>query len=286
MTMPLQEHIVYGPVRSRRLGRSLGINLLPPLAKVCNLDCAYCQYGFTRGANRPRGGGTSWPTADAVRAALVERLSRAAQTDELIDRITVAGHGEPTLHPDFDDVTVSLREVRDRFAPRVPIAILSNSTTAMWEDVRRTLALYDERHMKLDAGDPLTYARINGIGVSVAAIVDALRRLPSIVVQSMFVADAAGEIDNARPEAVAPWLRALELVQPLAVHVYTLDRAPARQTLRAVSYRRLREIAEEVRAAGIKAVVFAGSRSTQHAIDTSAARRTVHRPQEKSARHV
>src|SRR5262245_34849569 len=100
MSMPLQEGIVYGPVRARRLGRSLGVNLLPPYAKVCNMNCAYCQYGETR----ERRGAGRWPNAQEVAAAVAERLERAAAADELIDRITVAGHGEPTLHPDFETV--------------------------------------------------------------------------------------------------------------------------------------------------------------------------------------
>ena len=129
--MPLEKRIVYGPVRSRRLGRSLGINLLPRGMKVCNMNCAYCQYGWTRGAARYRGQGTGWPTAQAVATAVTGRLTRAAEANELIDRITVAGHGEPTLHPDsktsLRDCATSeiawLRASRLRFSPtRRPLA--------------------------------------------------------------------------------------------------------------------------------------------------------------------
>ena len=255
--MPLEKRIVYGPVRSRRLGCSLGINLLPRGMKVCNMNCAYCQYGWTRGAARYRGHGTGWPTAQAVATAVTGRLTRAAEANELIDRITVAGHGEPTLHPDFEDVTARLREVRDRLAPGIPIAILSNSTTAGWDDVRRGLALYDERYMKLDAGDPFPYARINGIGVSVTKIVDWLQQLPSICIQSMFVTEEAHHIDNSTDGAVLEWVKAVELVRATAVHIYTLDRGPALESLKPVPRRRLREIAERVRASGIPAQVFA-----------------------------
>jgi len=111
--------------------------------------------------------------------------------------------------------------------------------------------------MKLDAGDAITYARINGPGPSIEDIVDALRVLPGIVIQSMFVADDAEQIDNSTPGAVSEWVDALERVKAARVHVYTLDRAPALETLRAVSGRRLREIAEHVRAAGIPCDVFA-----------------------------
>jgi wyosine [tRNA(Phe)-imidazoG37] synthetase (radical SAM superfamily) len=256
MPMPLEKRIVYGPVRSRRLGRSLGINLLPRGMKVCNMNCAYCQYGWTRGAARYRGQGTGWPTAQAVATAVTGRLTRAAEANELIDRITVAGHGEPTLHPDFEDVTARLREVRDRLAPGIPIAILSNSTTAGWNDVRRGLALYDERYMKLDAGDPFTYARINGIAASVTKIVDWLQQLPPICIQSMFVTEAAHQIDNSTDGPVMEWVKAVESVRATAVHIYTLDRGPALESLKPVSRRRLKEIAERVRASGIPAQVF------------------------------
>jgi wyosine [tRNA(Phe)-imidazoG37] synthetase (radical SAM superfamily) len=262
MALPLLEHIVYGPVRSRRLGVSLGINLLPPGSKVCTMNCAYCQYGWTRGAARYRGEGKGWPTAQAVETAVSERLARAADTGEIIDRLTVAGHGEPTLHPQFEEVMTCLAEVRDRIAPGISIAILSNSTTAGWPDVARGLARIDERYMKLDAGDPITYARINGPGPSVARIVEALGRLPPIVVQSMFVTDEIGEIDNTTDGVITEWLDALCATRATRVHIYTLDRAPALETLRPASRQRLREIAEHVRAAGIPADVFA-SRSPE-----------------------
>jgi wyosine [tRNA(Phe)-imidazoG37] synthetase (radical SAM superfamily) len=257
MTLALLERIVYGPVASRRLGRSLGINLLPAGMKVCNMNCAYCQYGWTRGAiMKFRGRGSGWPTPGAVETAVAMRLQLAAESGERLDRLTVAGHGEATLHPDFDEVSERLRAVRDRLAPSLPIAILSNSTTVAWHDVRMALACYDERYMKLDAGDPITYARINGGGTSFTEVVDGLAQLPSIVVQSMFVTEESGAVDNTTNGAVEEWLRALERVRASGVHIYTLQREPALGTLRKVAKRRLREIAERVRALQIPAQVF------------------------------
>jgi wyosine [tRNA(Phe)-imidazoG37] synthetase (radical SAM superfamily) len=260
MPLPPLEHIVYGPVRSRRLGRSLGVNLLPAGMKVCNMDCAYCQYGWTRGARRAASRGRGWQDVDQVEAALERRLREAAQRNELLDRLTVAGHGEPTLHPAFGEIAERLRAVRDRMTPGVRLAILSNSTTAAWPDVGRGLAVFDERYMKLDAGDPITFARINRAGgtagESVADIIDALGALSSVVVQAMFVSDAACRVDNATDGAVHEWLSAIERVRPTRVHIYTIDRAPADDTLKPVGARRLREIAERVRAAGIPADVF------------------------------
>lgn len=264
--MSLQQHIVYGPVRSRRLGRSLGVNVLPPGLKVCNMNCAYCQYGWTR-ASRPRPmRRASWPSPAQIGAAVTARLMKAARDLELLEHITVAGHGEPTLHPQFLDIAQRLVDVRDRIAPHLHLSVLSNSTTAAWPEVRRALGLFDHRFMKLDAGDPFTYARINGPGTSIGAIVDALRGLPGVVVQSMFVTDGRGCVDNTSEGAVTEWLRAIDEIQPSRVQMYTLDRPPADGTLRPVTGRRLREIAERVRAQDITVDVIAPGVSARRAI--------------------
>jgi wyosine [tRNA(Phe)-imidazoG37] synthetase (radical SAM superfamily) len=256
MPLPALERIVYGPVRSRRLGASLGINLLPAGMKICNMNCAYCQYGWTRGAIRHRGQGVGWPSPQAVEVALSARLSAAAERNEAIDRVTIAGHGEPTLHPEFEEIATRLRCVRDRIAPGIPLAILSNSTTAAFADVKRGLGAFDERYMKLDAGDSVTFAAVNGGGRHLSDIVDALRTLSPIVVQAMFVRDDRGAVNNSSESAVRSWLEALETIRATRAHLYTIDRSAALASLRPVRPRRLREIAEQVRALGIHADVF------------------------------
>ena len=259
MAMPLQEHLVYGPVRSRRLGRSLGINVLPIGLKVCNMNCAYCQYGWTQGQRLSAARRTPWPTPAQVTAAVAARLRRAERDNESLDRLTLAGHGEPTLHPEFEEIVERLVEVRDRLAPDLRLAVFSNSTTAAWPSVRRALGRLDDRYMKLDAGDPITYAHINGPGSSIGTIVDGLRDLPRVVVQAMFVSDGQGLVDNATEGALNQWLAAIDAIQPSRVQVYSLDRPPALQGLRAVPTRRLREIAERVRAREIPADVFSSA---------------------------
>ena len=257
MAIPLLQHIVYGPVRSRRLGRSLGINVLPIGLKVCNLDCAYCQYGRTRGTRAGAARMKTWPSPQQIAAAVAARLRRAASDNERLDRLTVAGHGEPTLHPEFEEIVKRVVDVRDRLAPELRLAILSNSTTAAWPSVRCALGMFDDRYMKLDAGDPITFAHVNGLGSSIGATVDALRDLPRIVVQAMFVSDGKNRVDNATEGAVNEWLGAIDAIQPSRVQVYTIDRPPALQGLRAVPMRRLRDIAERVRARDIPADVCA-----------------------------
>ena len=264
--MPLSplDRVVYGPVRSRRLGASLGVNLLPAGMKICNMDCAYCQYGWSRGLARYRGQGSGWPTVEAVITAVAVRLEEAAEQDEWIDRLTIAGHGEPTLHPKFDAIVAGLLQVRDRLAPRLPVAVLSNSTTILWPDVRRSLQLLDERYMKLDAGDPIMFARLNGGRTPIRDVIDGLRTLSPVTVQSMFVRDPNHMLDNSTTAAVDRWLWALEAACAERVHIYTLDRRPALDLLEPVPARRLREIAEQVRALGIPAEAFvAGAQSSR-----------------------
>jgi wyosine [tRNA(Phe)-imidazoG37] synthetase (radical SAM superfamily) len=256
MPIPLLDDVIYGPVHSRRLGVSLGVNLLPPQRKMCNMDCAYCQYGWTPKAGIFRGRSAGWPTPARIEAALSSRLNTAAAEGEMIDRITVAGHGEPTLHPKFEEIADRLCRLRDTLAPGIRLAILSNSTTASRPAVRRGLALFDERHMKLDAGDPITYARINGPGISIRTVVDALKSLPRIIVQAMFVRDVDGIVDNTGEAALAEWLDAIEAIQPGRVEIYTVDRAPAMPDLRSVPPRHLKAIAARVHMLGIPAEVF------------------------------
>jgi wyosine [tRNA(Phe)-imidazoG37] synthetase (radical SAM superfamily) len=254
--LPLVQGIVYGPVRSRRLGVSLGVNVLPPDTKVCNLNCAYCQYGWTRRTGESVWHG-AWPTVLDVALAVQDRLMLARRRRERIDRLTVAGHGEPTLHPEFDAVLSALRAVRDDEKPGLPIAVLSNSTTADSVSVRRALGRIEERHMKLDAGTDVLFHRLNGSETPYDRVLHGLERLAPFVLQAMFVSDRSGRLDNTTDRAIEDWLRAVVRVHPACVHLYTIDRAPAYSGLHAVPASRLTAIAERVRQLGIPVLTFA-----------------------------
>ena len=253
MTIPLQAGIVYGPVKSRRLGRSLGVNILPDARKVCNFNCPYCQYGWTPadadGRSVPE---ESWPLAEAIADAVETALIR----DASVDRITLAGNGEPTLHPDFGAVVERLRAVRDRRARHARLAILSNAATIGDPEIAAALLRIDERYMKLDAGDQATLRALNGSTVPIPRIVEGLARLRGVILQSMFTRDADGKIDNTKSASLDSWLDAVGRVEPTAVHVYTIDRTPAWKPLQAVPRAELEAIAERVRALGISALVF------------------------------
>lgn len=244
---------MYGPVRSRRLGLSLGVNILPPKGKTCNFDCAYCQYGWTSMSLHEA---TLWPAPEMIASALSGRLNEAKKRCERIDRLTLAGRGEPTLHPQFPEVVSGLRAVRDRDAPGTPLAILSNSSTTEMRAIRAALLELDERYMKLDAGDPITLRYVNDSPISCHRIVEALRTVPDLVIQTMFVSDPTGRMDNSGDIAVDPWVRAVVRIAPREVYVSTLDRTPASSLVHPVPDVRLSEIANRVRQVGVKARTF------------------------------
>jgi wyosine [tRNA(Phe)-imidazoG37] synthetase (radical SAM superfamily) len=255
--MALHEGVVYGPVRSRRLGRSLGINLTPASQKLCTFNCTYCQYGWSRQASGASAAGLdTWPSPATVAKAVRAALRAVAAQGEHIDRLTLAGHGEPTMHPRFGDVVEALRGVRDEQVPGVPIAVLSNASTLEREDVRTALARLEERYMKLDAGDATTLRTVNGAMIPFEAIVQRLSGLRDIVIQAMFVKDRTGRIDNTTEHALINWVVALQRIKPSVVHIYTIDRAPAWPYLQGVASARLLEIAQRVRLAGMRCEVF------------------------------
>jgi wyosine [tRNA(Phe)-imidazoG37] synthetase (radical SAM superfamily) len=255
--MPLHDGVVYGPIRSRRLGRSLGINLLPAHLKVCTFNCSYCQYGWTSQARRA---GTSavenWPTPAAVVRAVGSAIRSLLAQGDHIDRLTLAGHGEPTMHPQFPEIVKAIRTLRNELVPGVPIAVLSNASRLDVPEVRKALLQVDERYMKLDAGDGAMLRTINASTLPFEQIVQGLIAVPDIVIQSMFVKDRTGRIDNTGDLSVINWINALQRIKPRAVHIYTLDRAPAWPYLQQVPAARLREIVQRAHMAGLTCEVF------------------------------
>jgi wyosine [tRNA(Phe)-imidazoG37] synthetase (radical SAM superfamily) len=246
--MDLQAGIVYGPMHSRRLGRSLGVNLAPAGRKTCNFNCAYCQYGWT---DFPAKG--DWPRA----ADVIDAVDRALAADPDVDHITVAGNGEPTLHPAFGPITEGLFHVRARRAPSAKLALLSNGSTLHRLDVVYSLPRFDLRCMKLDAGDATTFRLMNASGKALGRLISDLRSVGHLTLQSMFVTDAEGVIDNTTPGALSAWLEAVDCIRPAAVDIYSIARTTAKPSLRKVAPAVLESIATRVAALGIPARVFA-----------------------------
>lgn len=253
--LPLQTDLVYGPVRSRRLGASLGVNILPAHRKVCNFNCAYCQYGWTRERENGIAPG-DWPApvdvGDAVRLAL--RALKVA--GKAVDHLTLAGNGEPTLHPRFAEIVERLRTVRDQEWPGARLAVLSNGGTLDRPAVVAALKRIDDPYVKLDTADPDLFRKLNGARPGFGVSADVLRNLPHLTIQSLFTRDEAGLIDNTTPEALQAWIEALKRIRPSRVHVYSLDRAPAWGKLQIVPRAELEAIAMRVRSQGIPAEVY------------------------------
>jgi len=234
----LQDSVVYGPVQSRRLGSSLGINPLPLSYKLCSSNCVYCQYGWT-----PAEHGTEpIKRAPELLAIIQESFEEFIRLGTPVDCVTLAGNGEPTLHPDLEEVIVGVKALRDRYFPSAKVGILSDGTQAHRPKVFRALTLLDARYMKLDAGDEETWRLIDQpLGdADWSRLLATLKRLPDIVLQSMFI---QGRYDNTREDQVSRWVDVASDIKPLSVQVYTIDRAPADSGVTKVPLARLEAIA-------------------------------------------
>lgn len=252
-TIPLQDSVVYGPIRSRRLGASLGINLLPVTHKVCSSNCVYCQYGWTL---PPGPGAGVLPRAGELLADAARAFEEHARTGTLVDCITLAGNGEPTLHPDLRELIVGIKSLRDRWFPGAAVGILSDATQVMRPKVREALALLDTRYMKFDAADEATWRRINDpLGrVDFQAMLEGLRALPAVILQSMFI---QGAYDNTGEPHLRSWVDRVGEIRPQGVQVYTVDRGTAADGITEVPRATLQAIANRLTAAtGISAEVF------------------------------
>jgi wyosine [tRNA(Phe)-imidazoG37] synthetase (radical SAM superfamily) len=236
----LQGGCVYGPVASRRLGASLGVNLLPWRCKVCSFDCIYCHYGETQHCTMSR---DDWdaPLVADVLAAVRDGLLRVGP----LDYITFSGNGEPTLHPQFLEIVAGVRRLRDELRSRARIALLSNSTTLAWPAVRAALELIDAPIMKLDAGDALTLAQINrpAPAVRLEDIVGGLRTCPRVTIQSVLV---EGPATNVHGRALQAWIDAVGAIRPERVQIYSTDRPVADSSVRIVTPEALEHLASEL----------------------------------------
>jgi pyruvate-formate lyase-activating enzyme len=233
----LWETIVNGPVHSRRLGVSLGLNLIPRGSKLCTFDCPYCECG----RNTPKAPDGRWPSPDEVAHSLRHGLERLARPP---DWITFAGNGEPTMHPRFAVVVDRVLAARDALAPATRVGILTNGLAAGKPEIAAALRRLDARMIKLDPG-PVESA--NGVRYDRQRIVAACRDLAPVVVQAMVTAGPGW--DGSDDAALAEWLPMLVTAAPAGVHLYSLDREPADPGLRKVPRERLEWMAAATRAA-------------------------------------
>lgn len=243
---------IFGPVQSRRLGVSLGINLLPEDGKWCSFDCVYCECGLNaeRKARKPL------PTREEVARALEDKLQEMRRQGPKPDVFTFAGNGEPTMHPQFPEIMADTLALRDRYFPHAQISVLSNATQLGRPRVREALLAADNAILKLDTVDD-AYIRLVDRPqghYQVERLVEQLAALGRrVIIQTMFLTGTLDgqSVDNTTSAYVEPWLRALERIAPRQVMIYTIDRETPVGSLRKASPVQLDEIARRVEGLGI-----------------------------------
>ena len=252
----LFENVIFGPVRSRRLGLSLGVNLLPVHSKLCNFDCIYCECGW----NADNATSRRFNSREEVCTRLEEVLGEMVATGTPPDVITFAGNGEPTMHPDFEAIIDDTIALRDRLCPSAKVSVLSNATMIGRESVRRALARVDNNILKLDSAFDATARLVNNPcgAYSVADVVENMRKFEGgFIMQTMFLrGEYNGEaVDNTTEAEVEAWLRVVAELRPQKVMVYSLDRDTPCKTLEKVAREELLAIAARVEALGIECSV-------------------------------
>lgn len=240
---------IYGPVHSRRLGLSLGINLLPGDGKICNFDCRYCEIGFNRdGFTR-----TKHPSREAVAEALEQALRRMHDEGQQPDVLTFAGNGEPTSHPHFAEVIEDTIRLRDKWCPKAKISVLSNATFIGRPAVREALLRVDNNILKLDTVDNDFIRRVDRPtqpSYDVEKVKANMKLFGGrLIIQTMFL--KGPDTDNTSEQYVAPWLEAVKEIGPQSVMIYTIDRETPDQSLQKATPEELDAIRDRVIAAGI-----------------------------------
>lgn len=237
---------VFGPVDSRRFGRSLGINPFPPGEKICSFNCPYCECGWTNrlwvGIRKE----VVWPNVSSLAEDIATRLEQFHETGEPLDAITFAGNGEPTLHPDFPELIEKTIQARNEYTPHAKIVVLTNASELHRPEIRDALLRVDEACMKLDTASAKVIREINRPhpSISLESIIDQIASFPSPLIQTMFI---HGPGDNTGEDEVALWIQALQRIQPVRVDIYSLDRPAPDPRLSKVPKERLEAIAMRAR---------------------------------------
>ena len=243
---------IFGPVHSRRLGISLGINLLPADGKVCSFDCIYCECGFNED-HRPT---LPMPTRELVAERLEAKLKEMNAEGQLPDVLTFAGNGEPTCHPHFAEIIEDTIRLRDQYCPKAKVSVLSNSTMIHRQQVHDALMRVDNNILKLDTINPIYINKVDRPQgtYDVDQIIERLKAFNGhVIIQTMFMRGVCkGEsVDNTGEEYVAPWLEAVKAIKPQQVMIYTIDRETPTQGLLKATHEQLDAIRDRVIAAGI-----------------------------------
>ena len=254
----LFDEIIFGPVRSRRLGVSLGINLLPTKRKICNFNCIYCECGWTRDIEKAV---SHLPGREEVYNALDSKLSELIKKNIIPDVITYAGNGEPTLHPDFPGIIDDSIILRDKYFKKARIAVLSNATTISNPLIKNALLKVDQNILKLDSAFDSTIKIHNQprVNVNVEELINNLIGFDGkLIIQTLFLRGIHNGkvVDNTTRVEIREWLKAIERIKPSEVMIYTISRdTPEGARLKKVPLNELKEIAALVESIGIRTQV-------------------------------
>lgn len=257
MATVLFPDIVFGPIHSRRLGISLGINLLPLKRKFCTFDCVYCECGLGEMFTE-----NPLPTASDVEEALRAKLQALKAEGVTPDVFTFAGNGEPTLHPEFPQIIDVVTALRDEYFPQAKVSVLSNATQIHREEIRQALLKVDNNILKLDSAFDDTMRQMNRPWNPAYNVADLVKNLQAfqgkLIVQTMFLKGLyqGRSFDNTTPQEVEAWIQKIAEIKPSSVMIYSLDREAPVKTLEKIPVEKLREIAEQLKkATGIAASV-------------------------------
>lgn len=247
---------VFGPVHSRRLGVSLGINLLPADGKFCTFDCVYCECGFNKD-HKPH---AVLPTPEEVHQVLEARLKDMQQSGPRPDVLTFAGNGEPTLHPQFPEIMEDVVRLRNHYFPNAKISVLSNATQILKPKVFEALMTVDNNIQKLDTVDLDYIRRVDRPTghYDLQTIIDQLKAFRGhVIIQTMFMSGSSEgvSVDNTTPQFVEPWLKVVREIAPKQVMIYTIDRETPDHDLRKADKAVLDRIGQQVRDAGLEVSV-------------------------------
>ena len=254
----LFDEIVFGPVKSRRFGVSLGINLMPLEGKLCSFNCVYCECGLTDEHKKDK---LKLYSASEINASLQSRFEALKEGGLDPDNITFAGNGEPTLHPEFETLIDNTIRLRDKFFPKAMITVLSNATRLDRANVKRALLRVDNNVLKLDAGTNATFQAINRPTqlITLEKVVQELKNFEGyLTVQTMLIRrDVDGkQVDNTTEEELTLWLKYIQEINPKLVMLYPIDRQTPYRTLEKVPEPEFQALADRIEELGIKAEVF------------------------------
>lgn len=249
----LFESLIFGPISSRRLGKSLGINLMPEIGKICSFDCIYCECGW----NPEKRNVSRLPKKDVFEKLLEEKLKEIAGTENEPDSITFSGNGEPTLHPDFPEIIDITIRLRNHYAPKAKISVLTNGTMLHKKEIFDAISKIENNIIKIDGGTYETIKVINkpNVDFNLEEYISLLQEFKgNLVIQTCFLRGEHNgvKIDNTSKEEVALWIEHIKKIKPRKTMIYAIERETPEKNLEKISYQELEEIAAPLRQLGFE----------------------------------